>query len=165
MREFPPLRAAWARSGEQAVVPISGSNARRVIFGAFNWRTGHVVRFVRPRNRAVDFAAFLHHLRACYRRWRRLLLLLDQGPSHEAKVIAPLAQELDIHFCWLPTACPELNPVEHLWRPLKQQVTANRCEPNLDRLAQRAVDWLDDQTPTTRLRYAGTLSKNFWLPT
>ena len=146
-------------------MPLSGSNARRVLFGALNWRTGHVIQLVRARNRMADFAAFLRHLRASYRRWRRLLLLLDQGPSHEAKAIAPLARVLDIHFCWLPTACPELNPIEHLWRPLKQQVAANRCEPTIDRLAQRAVDWLDDQTPTGRLRYAGVLSRNFCLPT
>ena len=165
LREFPPLRAAWALRGQQAVVPLSGSNARRVLFGVLNWQTGHVIQLVRPHNRTADFAAFLHHLRACYRRWRRLLVLLDRGPSHEAKAIAPLAQALNIHFCWLPTACPELNPIEHLWRPLKQQVAANRCEPTIDRLAQRAMDWLDAQTPTDRLRYAGTRSKNFWLPT
>jgi len=30
LREFPPLRAAWARRGQQQIVVISGRNARRV---------------------------------------------------------------------------------------------------------------------------------------
>ena len=41
LRLFPPVRAAWAKTGEQAEVPITGANAQRVLFGAINVRTGH----------------------------------------------------------------------------------------------------------------------------
>jgi hypothetical protein len=34
LREFPPLRAAWAKRGQQPIVVISGRNARRVVPGA-----------------------------------------------------------------------------------------------------------------------------------
>src|SRR5437879_5673000 len=37
---FPPLRAAWSKRGEVARVWLTGRNARRVIFGAINLRTG-----------------------------------------------------------------------------------------------------------------------------
>ena len=37
---FPPLRAAWSVRGEPAGVLLSGWNARRVVFGAMNLRTG-----------------------------------------------------------------------------------------------------------------------------
>ena len=40
LRLFPPLRAGWARRGEEAPVPISGGNAKRVLFGAINLETG-----------------------------------------------------------------------------------------------------------------------------
>ena len=40
LRLFPPLRAGWARRGEEAPVPISGGNAKRVLFGALNIETG-----------------------------------------------------------------------------------------------------------------------------
>ncbi|WP_404294826.1 hypothetical protein ACD578_26385 (plasmid) [Microvirga sp. RSM25] len=32
LRLFPPLRATWALKGRQAVVPITGRNAKRVLF-------------------------------------------------------------------------------------------------------------------------------------
>ena len=51
VREFPPLRAGWARRGEQAVVTITGRNARRVVHGALNIVTGELVRVVRERSR------------------------------------------------------------------------------------------------------------------
>src|SRR5438309_10743018 len=59
---FPPLRAAWALRGEAAPVPLSGRNARRVIFGALNLHTGHRLLLSRHRQRAVDFQEFLYLL-------------------------------------------------------------------------------------------------------
>ncbi len=43
VRLFPPLRFAWAMKGNQAQVRITGCNAKRVLFGAINPRTGHRV--------------------------------------------------------------------------------------------------------------------------
>jgi hypothetical protein len=39
LRLFPPLRAAWAPVGTSGVVPVTGENAKRVLFGAINIRT------------------------------------------------------------------------------------------------------------------------------
>jgi hypothetical protein len=36
------LRAAWAKIGVQAEVPITGNHARRVPHGALNVTSGHV---------------------------------------------------------------------------------------------------------------------------
>jgi len=36
------LRATWARKGTQATVPITGANAKRVLFGGTR-RAGHTV--------------------------------------------------------------------------------------------------------------------------
>ena len=43
LRLFPPLRATWALTGAQAVAPITGANAKRVLFGAIDLRTAHRV--------------------------------------------------------------------------------------------------------------------------
>ena len=113
MRLFPPLRAAWARRGEQARVRLSGRNARRVIFSAINLRTGHRVLMCRNNQFATDFFAFLRELRRRYRD-RLLVLLLDEDPSHTARASQHLAAELGIELLWLPKRSPELNPMEHL---------------------------------------------------
>ena len=66
---FPPLRAGWAKRGEPFRVPLSGWNAKRVIFGAINPATGHRLFLPRTRGRTADFEAFLfmihQHYRAC----------------------------------------------------------------------------------------------------
>src|SRR5205085_4688331 len=76
---FPPLRAAWSKRGETARVWLSGRNARRVIFGALNLRTGARLFVPRPKGRSADFQAFLQELHSHYRGWP-VALLLDEDP-------------------------------------------------------------------------------------
>jgi hypothetical protein len=55
LRLFPPLRAGWVRRGEPAPVPISGRNAKRVLFGAINLETGRRLFRASRRQRGEDF--------------------------------------------------------------------------------------------------------------
>jgi transposase len=162
LRLFPPLRAAWAYRGEQAEVRITGRNARRVLFGAINPRTGHRLVVRRARQRQEDFQAFLRHLRARYP-GRPLWLLLDRASCHEALKSQALAGRLDIGLLWLPTQCPELNPVDHLWRELKRLMSANRQFRTIDEAAGYAERWFLGLTARQALRKAGVLADDFWL--
>src|SRR5437588_787451 len=74
---FPPLRAGWALRGRPAEVPLSGRNARRVVFGALNLRTGYRLLLDREHQRAGDFQAFLRFVRSHYRGWH-VVMLLDE---------------------------------------------------------------------------------------
>lgn len=159
---FPPLRAGWAKRGEQARVWLSGRNARRVIFGALNLRTGHLALMCRKNQRAADFQAFLRELRRRYRD-RPLALLLDGDSSHTAHASEKLAQQLDIRLIWLPIRCPELNPIEHLWRAPKENVSANRQDVTIERAVERFLRYLRRLTSRAALRKAGVLARHFWL--
>jgi hypothetical protein len=162
LRLFPPLRCAWAFRGQQADVRITGRNAKRVLFGAINPRTGHRLVVRRPGMRQEDFQAFLRHLRTRYG-GRRLWLILDRAPCHEAHKSQTLAGRLNIGLLWLPTQCPELNPVDHLWRELKRLIAANRQFRAIDAEAGFAENWFLGMTTRTALRKAGILAEGFWL--
>src|SRR5438445_13695782 len=103
---FPPLRAAWGRRGQPLEVPISGINARRVVFGTINLATGHRLLLARKRQRSEDFRTFLSVVARHYR-GRPVALLLDEDPSHTAKASQELAAELGIRLIWLPKRCPK----------------------------------------------------------
>ena len=165
LREFPPLRAAWARRGQQATVVISGRNARRVVHGMVNLATGEVVRVVRERHRGEDVAVALPALGE-----RRpdvpKLLVWDNAPPHHTRRARQAADDAHIELAWLPFRSPELTPCEDLWRRLKAVVAANRAYPSVDELATRTTAWLDGLTPAEVRRYAGLDSSKFnWLPT
>ena len=103
LRLFPPLRATWALKGSQALVPITGRNAKRVLFGAIDLKTARRVVLVRHRTGQADAQAFLRALRRRYRGpgWLWLLRRPGQRPhrstdpsvgraaAHPVRVAAP----------------------------------------------------------------------------
>lgn len=163
LRLFPPLRAAWAPVGTAGLVPVTGANAKRVLFGAINLGTGHRIVLARRQAGGTDARAFLRELRRRYRRCDTIWLLADRATAHTARATQVLAAELRIRFLWLPKQTPELNAMDQLWRELKRVVAANRQAPTVDALATSAMLWVVMLSPTEARRKAGMLSPHFWL--
>jgi DDE superfamily endonuclease len=162
LRGFPPVRAAWALRGEQAVVPITGRNAKRVLFGTLNPRTGPRLGLRRRRQRHEDFQAFVRYLRQHYP-GRQIWLLLDKAPGHDAARSHELAARLKIVLVWLPKQCSERNAVDHLGRALKRLMAANRQFRTIDDEADHAEHWFLGLSAREALCKGGVLSHNFWL--
>jgi DDE superfamily endonuclease len=162
LRLFPVLRRAWALCGEQGKVAISGRNAKRVLFGTINPRTGHRILMRAPNMRQAHFQVFLRLLRRSYP-GRQIWLLLDEAPGHIAIKSEALAVQLDIVLIWLPKQCSELNAMDQLWRDLKSQISGNYQFADIDEHAAFAERWVKSLTPTEALCKASVLSKNFWL--
>ena len=165
LREFPPLRAGWARRGQQAKVVISGRNARRVIMAALNIVTGQLVRVVREHGRGAAVAAGLRALGEPTPGVPRLLVW-DNAPPHQARAATTAAAEHELEILRLPFRAPELNPLEDRWRSLKGVVAANRAYDSMGELAERALGYLDSLAPDDVRRLCGLTSSKFdWLPT
>lgn len=163
LRLLPPLRAMWAPIGAQAEVPISGANARRVLFGAINLATAHRLVLVRPAATQADAQAFLTELRRRYRRAGTIWLLLDRAGAHTAAQTQRLAAALGIELLWLPKQYPELNAMDQLWRELKRLIAANRQADSIAALAERAAAWVLGLTPAAARRKSGMASEHFWM--
>ena len=56
------------------------------------------------------------------------ILLLDNSGAHTAQRIQWPG---NVRYVWLPPYCPELNPIERLWRELKDDLAWLQC-PTLD---------------------------------
>jgi transposase len=122
-------------------VPITGGNAKRVLFGAINIETGRRLFLVRKRQRGVDFEEFLEEVRWYYR-GRHVALLLDEDSSHTAEDSQDTADELAIELLWLPKRSPHLNPMDHLWRHGKQVMSANHQYASIDEQVERFIGYL-----------------------
>src|ERR671916_3190147 len=159
----PPLRATWAFVGAQAVVPITGTNAKRVLFGAIDLRTAHRTVLIRRHAGQADAQAFLRDLRLRYRRAGQIWLLADRASAHTAPQTLAVAAQLRIRFLWLPKQAPELSPMDQLWRELKRLIAANRQAESINALAADAAAWVLTLTPQQARRKAAMTSKRFWL--
>jgi DDE superfamily endonuclease len=159
---FPPLRASWSKRGAAAEVRLSGRNARRVIFGALNLRTGRRLLVPRERGRSGDFQAFLAAVHSHYRGWP-VALLLDEDPCHTAKGSVDWAETYGIELLWLPKRSPELNPMDTLWGQGKDVISADKQYATVEEQVERFLRHLSGLSNQEALHTAGVLSDNFWL--
>jgi hypothetical protein len=162
LRLLPELRRAWSLRGRQARVPITGQNARCVLFGALNPRTGHRIVARGPGLRRACFEEFLRLLRRSHP-GRQIWLLLDKAACHTAPGSQALAESLDILLIWLPKQWAELNGMDQLWRELKADISANHQFKDIVQHADCAQRWIASLSKTEARRKAGTLSEKFWL--
>jgi transposase InsO family protein len=79
-------------------VPITGRNAKRVLFGAIDLQSARRVVLIRSHAGQADAQAFLRTLRRRYRRAGWLWLLTDRASAHTAPQTQALAARLRIRF-------------------------------------------------------------------
>lgn len=157
---FPPLRATWSLRGVPAEILLSGRNARRVIFGAMNLRSGTRLFMERRKGCSEDFQAFLVEVRSRCRGWH-IALLLDEDPCHTA--LASLQAARSMTLLWLPKRAPQLNPMDTLWGQGKDVISANKQYAAIDEQVERFLRCLRAMSNQEALRTSGVLSKHFWL--
>jgi transposase len=143
-------------------VPISGGNAKRVLFGALTIETGGRVFLAHRRQRGVEFEDFLEEVRWYYR-GRHVALLLDEDSSHTAEDSQDTADELGIELLWLPKRSPHLNPMDHLWRHGKEVMSANHQYASIDDQVEQVIAYLSSLSAAEALTKAGIWSRDFWL--
>jgi hypothetical protein len=143
-------------------VPISGANAKRVLFGTINLETGHRLFLARRQQRGVDCQEFWDEVRWHYRGWH-VAVLLDEDSSHTAAESQSLADDLDLELVWLPKRSPHLNPMDHLWRHGKEVKSANHQYDSIDTQVDDFIGYLSSLSCQEALRKAGILSEDFWL--
>ncbi len=160
--ENPPLRGCYGQKGEQVRVPISGNHDRRVLHGVINIRSGDVLLLITDIWDEYTHRYFLKMIRSHWRGWS-IILFEDRGTPHTADDSLRLAGELKIEIRLLPTATPELNAMDHLWRSVKGRALANRPTENIDTSADEACQYILGMSRHQRLKAAGVLSDKFWL--
>lgn len=160
--ETPPLFNAYGKRGVQVEVPISGNRAKRVLHGVVNIRSGETHFLIADAWNQETHQAFLKMIRRHWRGWQ-IVIFLDKGSPHTAEGSLKLAKELGIELRFLPTATPELNAMDQLWRHVKGRALANRKTQSIDRSADKAAKYLLNMSSYERMKKAGTLSKQFWL--
>lgn len=116
----PTLAPAYAPRGADLVADLSQrSNTRHRVSGALDLASGQVTWLAATVMGVANLRRFLTQVRDAYPA-RELVLIWDNWPVHQHPEVLERAAELAIGLLWLPTYAPWLNPIEKLWRWLKQ---------------------------------------------
>jgi transposase len=124
-RALPPLRNMWMRKGQQSRIPTPEQNDSFYSYGVLDLESGAWFdRFFEKANSDATIA-YLKALLETYPE-KHILLIWDQAKYHTSyKVQRWLESQDRLTVLLLPKYSPELNPVEHIWRVVKQRVAAN----------------------------------------
>lgn len=129
--------------------------------GALNALTGQVSyldAYIIGRAKAIEFYGQLNQT---YRRYDTVYVIQDNWSiHHHPEVLQALTLYPRLHPIWLPTYAPWLNPIEKLWRWVRQDILKlHRLAGEWDELRHRVRAFLDQFThgSTDLLRYVGLL--------
>ena len=160
-RRWPEVAPTWGL--EPAVAPRAGNNQQWRTIGALNALTGQVTYldgYIVGRQQVIEFYAQLDHT---YPAAELLYVIQDNWNIHtHAGVLTALARCPRIQPVWLPTYAPWLNPIEKLWRWLRQDVLKmHRWVEDWPQVKQRVRDFLAQfaQGSQELLHYVGLAGK------
>ena len=71
-------------------------------------------------SKSESIADFLEEVRKANERYKAVVAVIDNFPSHKSKLVREKAQELDIYLVYLPSYSPDLNPIEYIWKSIKR---------------------------------------------
>ncbi len=161
---WPEPAATWAAVGRTAV-PVAerrGTNNQQWrIIGALNAWTGQVHYLDAYIVGRAKVKEFYQPLVQAYPEAECIYVVQDNWSIHRHEdVLAALATLPQIEPVWLPTYAAWLNPIEKLWRWLRQDVlTMHRLADDWTALRQRVRRFLDQFAHGSRdvLHYVGLL--------
>jgi transposase len=154
----PTLAPTWYPVGAEPTAPRSPhANVQHRICAGLDAVTGQLTWLTDTHITVERLCQFLEQLRQTYpQHW--LWVVWDNWPVHRHPTVSATAARLHIHLLWLPTYAPWLNPIEKLWRWLKQEIAhCHRLADQWEELKEAVGAFLDRfATPSPDLlRYTG----------
>lgn len=130
----PRLRRVWVKKGSNPRAPFLGDHLRYHVVGAVSPEKGKLFSLVVPHSDKEVFQAFLDQFAEHTRNSKKkIVLVLDNASWHKAADI----NWHHIEPCFLPPYSPDLNPIEILWRCLKDRFFTGWVARSIDQLIER----------------------------
>lgn len=132
------LSYTWARRGQQPTIKTSGKRRAYKVFGLIDYFTGKF--FFKTTQERLDSTSYEEYLREVLSQAdRQIVLIQDQAKYHTSaamrKFFAANKHRLTVYN--LPSNWPDFNPIEKLWKKIKQQETHLQYFPTFDSLKEK----------------------------
>lgn len=138
--------AVWAPKGQTPVIKVHPGRELTHFYGTLNLLTGEEVAQHGPTMNGDITAQHLEMLLAKFPDVP-LLLFWDRAPWHRGPAIREvLTANPRLQTVFFPTAAPDLNPQEHVWKAARTAVSHDHAETKLSELAQRFQKHLNETT-------------------
>lgn len=140
------LGYSWGKVGKPLLRPSDCPPLSDRInwYGAYNFSDGQAMIWNEGNCNAEQTGKFLERLKA----WLpadgcKVVVIWDGAPWHRAKSVQAKAKELGIELVRLPGYSPDLNPIEGLWKWMREEVTQLCCYPSMRALFDACKNFIE----------------------
>lgn len=136
----------WSPTGQTPIIRADPGRAKTNFYGTLNLLTGQEIAM---RSDLMNAEVSAQHLEMILETnpGVPVILFWDRAPWHRGKAIDQvLAENPRLEIIFFPTASPDLNPQEHVWKSVRKEVSHNHLEAKLPQLADRFLNKLTSST-------------------
>ena len=140
----------WAPKGQTPVIQVHPGRECTHFFGTLDLRTGAEIAQRTDAMNALTTAQHLQQVLDAIPDVPILLLWDDKAPWHRGEPIQKILEANPrLEIIRFPTASPDLNPQEHVWKTVRSAIGHNHRQEKLDVLADQFDQQLNTQTFTS----------------
>jgi putative transposase len=134
---LPKVGYQWMPKGETVKLVTPGQNQKHYLAGALEPTTGRILHCLGTHKTNVLFRALLDRLEEHYTKARvaKVYVVVDNYGIHKAKAVERwLAEHPRFALLFLPTYCPQANPIERAFGDVHDQCTRNHQRHRIEDL-------------------------------
>lgn len=134
----------WIKKGVRKAVKMTACQKRVNIIGAINLATHKVV------HQQVDWVNFdnlkIFSEKLCAENpcAKTIHLILDNAGYHKSKEFTEFIKTTNIKIHYLPPYSPNLNPIERLWKVMREQITYNRYYESFSEFTKNLLSFFEN---------------------
>jgi len=136
----------WIKKGEIKTLPTTNKQYRLHFIGAIALDNMNVIAKEYETINGESMIEFLSHLEASSSA-SKIHVICDNGRSNKNKAIQAYLQTSKIEIHYLPPYSPNLNPIERLWKIMREKKTYNRCYDNLESFGKAIRSFFYEEIP------------------
>ena len=147
------VKNIWYFRNKQPIVEAKRKGESQNFYGALNMSRsgkdkGGCVAIKTDKQNSETSIKFLRKLLKIYRN-KKIFLIWDNAGWHKSKKIRKFLSEINkskirLELFNFSPYTPELNPQEHIWRALRQNITHNRFEKDFSVLIKKCMGFLNN---------------------
>ena len=147
--QFGSLSYTWSRIGTQPVIQTSGSKKSYKVFGLIDYFTGKL--FTMGYDGKLNSDSYELFLKDVLSKTKKHIILIQDGAKYHT------SEEMDYFFrdnghrmsvYQLPACSPDFNPIEKLWKKMKEKGTHLKYFSSFDSLTNKVEELMVEFTNT-----------------
>jgi len=134
----------WIKKGVRKAVKMTACQKRVNIIGSINVATHQVVYQQADWVNFDSLKTFTIHLCAANPQAKTIHLVLDNAGYHKSKEFTEFIKTTKIKIHYLPPYSPNLNPIERLWKVMREQVMYNQYYQKFSEFTKSLLNFFEN---------------------